>query len=92
MGLTIKVRPGEPTERVLSKFKNLILKEGILNTLKDKRYFAKPSLKKRLKREAAARQRTKDKHKDIRQAMRDEENFLASPSEQIKNSNRGRRD
>jgi ribosomal protein S21 len=82
--LTIKVKPGEPTERVLSKFKNLILKEGILNTLKEKRYFAKPSLRKKLKREAAARQRTKDMHKDIRQAMRDEENFLASPTQQIR--------
>jgi small subunit ribosomal protein S21 len=88
--LTIKVRPGEPTERVLSKFKNLILKEGVLNTVKDKRYFSKPSLKKKMKREAAARQRTKDKHKDIRQAMRDEENFLASPSEQIRHTRRPR--
>jgi len=82
--LTIKVRPGEPVERALSKFKNLILKEGILNTLKEKRYFAKPSTRKKLKREAAARQRTKDMHKDIRQAMREEENFLANPSDQIK--------
>ena len=86
--LTIKVRPGEPMERALSKFKNLILKEGILTTLKEKRYFAKPSLRKKLKREAAARQRTKDLHKDIRQAMRDEENFLASPSDQIRRGSR----
>ena len=86
--LTIKVRPGEPMERSLSKFKNLILKEGILNTLKEKRYFSKPSARKKLKREAAARQRTKDLHKDIRQALRDEENFLASPSEQIRRSSR----
>ena len=86
--LSIKVRHGEPVERALSKFKNLILKEGILNTLKDKRYFAKPSLRKKLKREAAARQRTKDLHKDIRQAMRDEENFLASPSDQIRRGSR----
>ena len=88
--LSIKVRHGEPVERALSKFKNLILKEGILNTLKDKRYFAKPSLRKKLKREAAARQRTKDMHKDIRQAMREEENFLASPSEQIRRSSNRR--
>ena len=75
-------------ERSLSKFKNLILKEGILNTLKDKRYFSKPSLRRKMKREAAARQRTKDLHNDIRQALRDEENFLASPSEQIRRGNR----
>ena len=88
--LTIKPRPGEPMERSLSKFKNLILKEGILNTLKEKRYFAKPSKRKKLKREAAARQRTKDLHKDIRQALRDEENFLASPSEQIRRGSQRR--
>ena len=88
--LTIKVRPGEPTERVLSKFKNLILKEGILNTLKEKRYFSKPSARKKLKREAEARQLTMDLHKDIRQALRDEENFLASPSEQIRRGSRRR--
>ena len=86
--LSIKVRHGEPVERALSKFKTLILKEGILNTLKEKRYFSKPSLKRKLKREAAARQRTKDMHKDIRQAMREEENFLASPSEQIRRSSK----
>ena len=45
-----------------------------------------------MKREAAARQRTKDLHKDIRQAMRDEENFLASPSDQIRRASRGGRE
>ena len=74
--LSIKVRRNEPTERALSKFKNLVVKEGTLNQLKDKRYFKKPSLRKKLKREAAMRQRVKDFHKDIRTAQRIEESFL----------------
>ena len=48
----------------------------MLNALKDKRYYKKPSLKKRHKREAAARQRVKDMHKEIRAAQREEDNFL----------------
>ena len=74
--LTIKVRKNEPTERAISKLKNLIVKEGTLQQLKDKRYYKKPSLRKKLKREAAARQRVKDMHKEIRAAQRVEESFL----------------
>ena len=74
--LTIKVRKNEPTERAISKLKNLIVKEGTLQQLKEKRYYKKPSLRKKLKREAAARQRVKDMHKEIRAAQRVDELFL----------------
>ena len=74
--LSIKVRRNEPVERAISKLKNLVVKEGTLQQLKDKRYYRKPSLKKKLKREAAMRQRVKDFHKDIRTAQRIEESFL----------------
>ena len=74
--LTVKVRPNEPVERAMSKLKNMMVKEGTLNTIKDKRYYKKPSLKRNLKREAAARQRVKDFHKEIRAAQREEESFL----------------
>ena len=74
--LTIKVRKNEPTERAISKLKNLVVKEGTLQQLKEKRYYKKPSLRKKLKREAAARQRVKDMHKEIRAAQRVEESFL----------------
>ena len=76
MTLTVKVRRNENPERAVSRLKNLMMKEGVLNDLKAKRYFQKPSLKRRLKRENAARQRVKDLHKEIRAAQREEENFL----------------
>ena len=76
MALTIKLRHNENPERAISRLKNLVVKEGVLNTLKEKRYYKKPSLARRLKREAAARQRVKDMHKEIRAAQREEENFL----------------
>ena len=74
--LTVKIRRNENPERAVSRLKNLMMKEGVLNDLKRKRYFQKPSLKRRLKKENAARQRVKDLHKDIRAAQRAEENFL----------------
>ena len=74
--LTVKVRRNENPERAVSRLKNLMMKEGVLNDLKAKRYFQKPSLKRRLKRENAARQRVKDLHKEIRAAQREEDNFL----------------
>ena len=74
--LTVKIRRNENPERAVSRLKNLMMKEGVLNDLKRKRYHQKPSLKRRLKKENAARQRVKDLHKEIRAAQRAEENFL----------------
>ena len=74
--ITIKVRRGDDPNRAMQKLKNLVIKEGLYKELKDRRYFAKPSLKRRLKREEASRTRVKDLKKAIRNAMRDEENWL----------------
>ena len=75
--ITIKLKPNDRVERAITKLKNIVIKEGLYKELKDRRYFAKPSLKKRLKREEAARTRVKDEKKAIRNAMRDEENWLS---------------
>ena len=74
--ITIKVRRGDDPTRAMQKLKNLVIREGLYKELKDRRYFAKPSLKRRLKREEDARTRVKDMKKAIRNAMRDEENWL----------------
>ena len=76
MTITIRIRRGDDPNRAMQKLKNLVIKEGLYKELKDRRYHRKPSLKKRLKREEAARQRVKDEKKAIRNAMRDEENWL----------------
>ena len=75
--ITIKLKPNDSMERAMTKLKNIVIKEGLYKELKDRRYFSKPSLKKRLKREEAARTRVKDEKKAIRNAMRDEENWLS---------------
>ena len=74
--ITIKLKPTDRAERAITKLKNIVIKEGLYKELKDRRYYAKPSKRKKLKREEAARQRVKDLHKDIRAALRDEENFM----------------
>ena len=74
--ISIKLKPNDHVERAITKLKNTVIKEGLYKELKDRRYYAKPSKRKKLKREEAARQRVKDLHKDIRAALKDEENFL----------------
>ena len=75
--ITIKLKPNDSVERAMTKLKNIVIKEGLYKELKDRRYFAKPSKRKRLKREEAARTRVKDEKKAIRNAIRDEENWLS---------------
>ncbi len=74
--ITVKVRHGDDPNRAMQKLKNLVIREGLYKILKDRRYFRKPSLKKRLKREDATRQRVKDLKKDIKAAQREQENWL----------------
>jgi|SRR6056300_1349797 small subunit ribosomal protein S21 len=52
--------------KTLQKFKNRVNDEGILSELKKREFFIKPSLKKKLKRENAERQRVKDLHREIK--------------------------
>ena len=65
--ISIRIRPNENINRALSRFKSAVLNEGIIKTVNDKSHFIKPSLKRKLKREAAERQRMKDEIKLIRQ-------------------------
>jgi len=73
MTITIKVRRGDDPNRAIQKLKNLVIREGMYKELKDRRYFRKPSLKKRLKREEAARTRVKDLRKAIARAKKERE-------------------
>ena len=66
--ITINIGPKQDPNRAVQKLKNKLINEGLFIELKKRRYYAKPSLKKRLKREEAARQRMKDFRKAIRKA------------------------
>lgn len=70
--LKIEVKRGENINRALSRFKSLVISEGTLKDLRDKQFYVKPSLKKKLKREAAERQRIKDEIRMLRQIEAEE--------------------
>ena len=73
--ITIKVKPKENVNRVLSKFKSAVMNEGIMKDVRAKSYFIKPCLKRKLKREEAARQRMKDEMKAIRKLQNEEKEW-----------------
>ena len=48
--ITIKIGPKQDPKRAMQKLKNKLINEGLFVELKKRKYYAKPSLKKRLKR------------------------------------------
>ena len=61
--ISVKARPGEDSERLVKRFCKKFKKLGIIELLRDRRYYKKPSVAKRLKREAAARERERTRRK-----------------------------
>ena len=76
MTITVRLRPGDDPNRSIQKLKNLVTKEGLYKELKDRRYHRNPSLRKKLKREEAARQRGKDTKKELKAAQREQDNWM----------------
>tara|TARA_B100000131_G_C17701916_1_gene445075 strand:- start:245 stop:490 length:246 start_codon:yes stop_codon:yes gene_type:complete len=62
--------------RTLQTFKNKVNDEGILQDLKKKEYYIKPSQAKILKRENAERQRAKDFNKEIKNIMKNQDDIF----------------
>ena len=73
--ITIKVGHNQDPTRAMQKLKNKLIQEELFIELKKRRYYAKPSKKKRLKREDAERQRVKDYRKAIRQAQQKDDGW-----------------
>ena len=71
--ITIKIGHNQDPNRAIQKLKNKLIAEGLFAELKRRRYYAKPSLKKRLKREEAARTRVKDFRKQVARARKEEQ-------------------
>ena len=74
--ITIKIGHNQDPIRAIQKLKNKLIAEGLFQELKRRRYYAKPSLKKRLKREEAERQRVKDYRKKLARARQEEDNLF----------------
>ena len=71
--ITIKIGHNQDPTRAMQKLKNKLIGEGLFAELKRRRFYAKPSLKRRLKREEAARTRVKDQRKLIARARKEEQ-------------------
>ena len=66
--ITIKIGPKQDPKRAMQKLKNKLINEGLFIELKKRRHYLKPSSRKKLKREEAAKQRVKDFRKAVRKA------------------------
>ena len=66
--ITIKVGPKQDAKRAIQKLKNRVIAEELFIELKKRKHYLKPSAKKKLKREDAAKQRKKDYNKAVRKA------------------------
>ena len=73
--ITIKIGHNQDPVRAIQKLKNKLIAEGLFQELKRRRYYAKPSLKKRLKREEAARTRVKDFRKQVARARKEDDTY-----------------
>jgi len=51
----VKIQENEPFEVVLKRFKRKCMRDGIFSEVRKRRYYEKPSIKKRKKAEAAKR-------------------------------------
>ena len=55
----VKLRPDETFESLLKRFKRSVIKAGVLQELKKREYYIKPSVKRKLKSEAARKRNKK---------------------------------
>ena len=73
--ITIKIGHNQDPARAFQKLKNKLIQEELFIELKKRKYYAKPSLKRRLKREEAERTRVKDYRKALRQAQQKDDGW-----------------
>ena len=66
--ISIKIGPKQDPKRAMQRLKNKVIAEELFVELKRRKYYLKPSARKKLKREEAAKQRIKDRNKAIRRA------------------------
>ena len=71
--LTVKVKYNESPHKAMQKLKQLVAKEEIIQSVKKKRYYMKPSAAKRLKSKEAHKQRNKDLQKEIQYLLHQEQ-------------------
>ena len=69
MTVNIQVRDGNVGKSMM-QLKITLIREGLFKELKKRKFYIKPSVAKRLKREAAEKQRNKDLKRELRAAQK----------------------
>jgi small subunit ribosomal protein S21 len=69
MTVNIQVRDGNVGKSMM-QLKRTLIREGLFKELKKRKFYIKPSVAKRLKREAAEKQRNKDLKRELRAAQK----------------------
>jgi small subunit ribosomal protein S21 len=69
MAITIEVRDGNLSKSMM-QLKRTLIREGLFKEIKKRKFYVKPSVAKRLKRENADKQRNKDIKREIRAALK----------------------
>ncbi len=69
MPVTIDVKDGN-VPKALMQLKRTLIKEGLFKELKKRKFYVKPSVARKLKREAAEKQRNKDLKRELRAAQK----------------------
>ena len=69
MTVNIEVRDGNVGKSMM-QLKRTLIREGLFKELKKRKFYIKPSVAKRLKREAAEKQRNKDLKRELRAAQK----------------------
>ena len=66
--ITINIGPKQDPKRAIQKLKNKVIAEELFVELKRRKHYLKPSARKKLKSEEAAKLRVKDHNKAVRRA------------------------
>ena len=68
--MQVDSRKDEYVEKLIRRFIKKVKRAGILEDYRDKQYYVKPSIRKRLKRKKAEQQRQRDRRKAEKRRQR----------------------
>ena len=73
--ISIKIGPRQDPNRAIQKLKKILINERLFIELKKRKHYLKPSAKRELKQEEAAKQRVKSRIEAIRRAEQEEKRW-----------------
>ena len=72
---SVYLKPNESTERLIRRFIKKVKRDGIIEEVRERRYYKKPSVAKRLKKEKAQQRRLREERKAQKARERKQKSF-----------------